>query len=86
MIAIIKNDGTLVTFKMSTKTKERDYAKRFLTVPESTRLTFEDHGEIPKSDILNLVRVNSEEHAKAFHKGTLSLLKKILNNYQPEEG
>ena len=78
MIALIKNSGELIYFKMKTEEQERAYAKKFLEVAEETKLNLGKHGEILKKDILNLVYVDNKEKAKEFHKGTLNLLHKIF--------
>lgn len=79
MIAIIKSNGELVTFKMVDANAERQYAKDFLNVPENARLNLGKLGRIWKSDILCLKRVINVEEAEAFHKGTLTLLYNIVN-------
>ena len=78
MIAIIKYSGGLVTFKMKDTKSERLYIKRFLEVSEDTNLDLGKFGKFPKKDVINMICVKNEEEAKAFHKATLSILKRIF--------
>jgi hypothetical protein len=82
MIALIKNNGELIYFKMKSKSAELVYAKTFLQLSEDDKLNIGKYGIFPKKDVINLICVDNEEEAKAFHKGTINLLNNIIITYQ----